>query len=78
MVNNKIHLINGPAFIDMDHTAHWYQNGKKHRVDGPAVIPMYSTLELEWWLNGEKVDLISEYFQYKKDNPGLFNKVKSY
>jgi hypothetical protein len=37
-LNDKLHKLDGPAFIGADGREVWYLNGKPHREDGPAVL----------------------------------------
>ena len=38
-INNKLHRLDGPAFIDGKKKIYlWSQDGKPHRLDGPAYI----------------------------------------
>lgn len=47
--NNKLHRLNGPAFISSEFKA-WWSYGVRHRTDGPAV-EWFDGYQ-EWFLNG--------------------------
>ena len=48
----KLHRLDGPAYIGVDGTKSWYQNGLKHRTDGPAVE--FADGSKEWYVNGQR------------------------
>ena len=60
-LNGECHREDGPAIEWEDGTKFWWLNDKQHREDGPAVEYADGTdgtvRTVEWWLNGEQVDI---------------------
>ena len=53
VLNEKLHRVDGPAFIAPGVCERWHIDDKKHRVDGPAEIWEDGT-EC-WYLKGVKI-----------------------
>ena len=52
-VDNKIHRIDGPAYIAADGSQQWWVDGKKHRIDGPAIIGADGSQE--WYVKDRNI-----------------------
>ncbi len=52
--DNKLHRIDGPAFIDSDGTEKWFFHGKLHRTDGLAIV--YPDGKEEWCVYDERIE----------------------
>ena len=48
--DDRLHRLDGPAYIDYDGEEDWYKDGHFHREDGPARI--CNDGSKDYWLNG--------------------------
>lgn len=64
---HQIHRLGGPALKNgWPAVDRWFKNDKLHCESGPAIIAPWG---VEYWVNGEKIDLIRFAIKYK--NPTL-------
>lgn len=59
--NNKVHRLEGPAFVNSNDCRLWYNNGGYHRLNGPAVE--LANGSKYWHINGKKYS--QKYFNKK-------------